>query len=102
MASYLLTSQIIFMKESNLMMSAHNLYRVLFMGTPDFAVPSLQMLKDEGYDVIGVVTQPDRPKGRRRELTPSPVKSAAIGLELPVYQPERLKDERAIDELKQL
>ncbi|GAA0358829.1 methionyl-tRNA formyltransferase [Bacillus horti] len=65
--------------------------KIVFMGTPDFAVPSLDRLIADGYDVIGVVTQPDRPKGRKRTLTPPPVKEAALKHNLPVLQPERLK-----------
>lgn len=63
--------------------------RILFWGTPDFAVSSLRALDDEGYEVVGVVTQPDRPAGRGRRLTPSPVKEAAEDLGLPVLTPER-------------
>ncbi|WNQ13670.1 methionyl-tRNA formyltransferase [Paenibacillus aurantius] len=66
---------------------------ILFMGTPDFAVPSLRMLMEEGYNVIAVVTQPDRPKGRKRVLTPPPVKVEAERYGLPVLQPERLRRE---------
>ncbi|MDQ0416470.1 methionyl-tRNA formyltransferase [Croceifilum oryzae] len=65
--------------------------RIVFMGTPDFAVPVLRMLVEEGYHIIQVVTQPDRPKGRKRELTPPPVKVAAQELGLPVYQPEKVR-----------
>ena len=61
------------------------------MGTPDFAVPSLKALIREGYDVAGVFTQPDRPKGRGNKLTPSPVKVAATEAGIPVYQPERIR-----------
>ncbi|TCS84360.1 methionyl-tRNA formyltransferase [Tepidibacillus fermentans] len=71
--------------------------RIVFMGTPDFAVPSLQSLVDHGYNVVGVVTQPDRPKGRKQILTPSPVKELAIKLGLEVFQPERIKREEAIE-----
>ncbi|MFV9509933.1 methionyl-tRNA formyltransferase [Tepidibacillus sp. LV47] len=73
--------------------------RIVFMGTPDFAVPSLQSLVDHGYEVVGVVTQPDRPKGRKQVLTPSPVKELAIKLGLEVYQPERIKREEAIEHI---
>ena len=62
------------------------------MGTPDFAVPSLKRLVEEGYDVKLVITQPDRPAGRGKKLTPPPVKVVAQELGIPVYQPERLKD----------
>jgi methionyl-tRNA formyltransferase len=71
----------------------------VFMGTPDFAVPSLQAMVEEGYHVVGVVTQPDRPKGRKRELTPPPVKVAAQELGLPVLQPEKLREPAALDEV---
>ncbi len=64
--------------------------RVLFYGTPDFAVPSLRALLGEGFDVVGVVTRPDRPTGRHRSTaTPSPVKAAALAEDLPVLEPER-------------
>lgn len=65
--------------------------RIVFMGTPDFAVPVLHMLCKEGYQVIQAVTQPDRPKGRKRILTPPPVKVAAEQLGIPVYQPEKIR-----------
>jgi len=67
-------------------------YRVVFMGSPDFAVPTLQVLA-EHYPVIGVVTQPDRPAGRGRKLTPPPVKTLAQKLELPIIQPEKLQSD---------
>jgi len=72
--------------------------KVLFMGTPDFAVPSLRVLLEEGYDVIGTVTQPDRPKGRKRVLTPPPVKVFALEHGIPVLQPERLRRPEAVAE----
>jgi len=65
--------------------------KIVFMGTPAFAVPSLQMLVEEGYNVVAVLSQPDRPQGRKKILTPSPVKEAALSLGLPVLQPERLR-----------
>ncbi len=67
--------------------------RILFMGTPDFALFSLRALVESGEDVIGVVTQPDKPKGRKAILTPPPVKVYAIEQEIPVYQPKTLRDE---------
>ncbi|MBA4494187.1 methionyl-tRNA formyltransferase [Paenactinomyces guangxiensis] len=70
--------------------------RIVFMGTPDFAVPSLRALVEEKYQVVAVVTQPDRPKGRKKELTPPPVKVAAQNYGIPVYQPEKLRDPEAI------
>ncbi|RJQ24903.1 MAG: methionyl-tRNA formyltransferase [Peptococcaceae bacterium] len=66
--------------------------RVLFMGTPDFAVPSLQGLLDGDYRVVGVVTQPDRPKGRGGKTLPSPVKKVALAHGLAVYQPGRITE----------
>lgn len=71
--------------------------RIVFMGTPDFAVPSLRMLVEEGYEVAAVVTQPDRPKGRKRELTPSPVKVFALERGLPVLQPEKMRAAEAVE-----
>jgi len=67
--------------------------RILFMGTPDFAVPSLKTLIDNGYEVIGAVTQTDRPKGRGHKLQAPPVKEFAIANNIPVYQPLKLSKE---------
>jgi methionyl-tRNA formyltransferase len=67
--------------------------RVIFMGTPDFAVPVLQQVIQDGYDVVAVVTQPDRPKGRKRVLSPPPVKVEALKHGIPVLQPEKIKNE---------
>lgn len=69
------------------------------MGTPDFAVASLDALLEAGYNVIGVVTQPDRPVGRKQVLTPPPVKEAALRHGLPVLQPEKIKVEEALEEV---
>ncbi|MFC4735550.1 methionyl-tRNA formyltransferase [Bacillus daqingensis] len=66
--------------------------RAVFMGTPDFSVPVLEKILAEGYDVPLVVTQPDRPRGRKKELIPSPVKQAAQAHGIPVWQPEKLTD----------
>jgi len=75
--------------------------RIIFMGTPEFAVPSLRMLLAQGdeYEVAAVVTQPDRPKGRKRVLTPSPVKAFALEQGLAVLQPEKLRAAEAVREL---
>ncbi|HXB52309.1 MAG TPA: methionyl-tRNA formyltransferase [Rhizomicrobium sp.] len=70
--------------------------RVVFLGTPAFAVPTLESLVGAGYDVLLVVTQPDRPSGRGRHLAASPVKEAALRLGLPVYQPERIRRPEAV------
>ncbi|MCD5322632.1 MULTISPECIES: methionyl-tRNA formyltransferase [Pontibacillus] len=67
--------------------------RIVFMGTPDFAVPVLQQLIADQYNVVAVVTQPDRPKGRKREMTPPPVKVEAERHHIPVLQPEKIKHE---------
>ncbi|KEO81955.1 methionyl-tRNA formyltransferase [Tumebacillus flagellatus] len=74
--------------------------RILFMGTPDFAVPCLEKMVANGYEVVAVVTQPDRPKGRKGELAPPPVKEAALRLGLPVLQPEKVRAEDALNELE--
>ena len=77
--------------------------RLVFWGTSSFAVPSLHALVGEGFDVVGVVTQPDRAAGRSRsELIPPPVKSAAIAEELPVFQPEKANDEQFLAQLRAL
>lgn len=70
------------------------------MGTPEFAVPSLKALVDEGYGVTAVVTQPDKPKGRGKHLAQSPVKECALVYEIPLLQPARIKDEAFINALK--
>ncbi|MNW40009.1 Methionyl-tRNA formyltransferase [compost metagenome] len=75
---------------------------IVFMGTPDFAVPSLESLIKEGYNVVGVVTQPDRPQGRKKILTPTPVKEAALKYGLPVLQPQRMRSPEAVEELAAL
>ena len=75
--------------------------RIVFMGTPEFAVPSLKALIREGYDVAGVFTQPDRPKGRGNKLTPSPVKVTATEAGIPVYQPERIR-KTGVEDLRSL
>ena len=67
--------------------------RVVFMGTPDFSVPVLETIIREGYEVVGVVTQPDRPVGRKRILTPTPVKQKAMEHGIPVFQPEKIKED---------
>ena len=66
--------------------------RILFMGTPEFAVPSLEVLVGKGYPVVAVVTQPDRPKGRGQVSAPPPVKVCALAKGLPVLQPRRVRD----------
>lgn len=67
--------------------------RIVFMGTPDFSVPVLQQLIEDNYEVVLVVTQPDRPKGRKKQLSPPPVKEEAIKQGIPVFQPEKIKND---------
>lgn len=75
--------------------------RVVFMGTPDFSVPALENIAKR-YEVVAVVTQQDRPKGRGHKMQYTPVKEKAIELEIPVYQPKRVKDPEFVDILKTL
>jgi methionyl-tRNA formyltransferase len=75
--------------------------RIIFAGTPDFSVPCLQALRDAGHEVVAVYTQPDRPAGRGRKLTPGPVKEAATALGLPLFQPTSLRDPAAIATLRE-
>lgn len=76
--------------------------RIVFMGTPDFAAASLEKLIDEHFDVVGVFTQPDKPKGRGMEMSYSPVKELAIKHELPVFQPVKMRDGQALEQIKAL
>lgn len=75
---------------------------LVFLGTPEFAVPTLDAIIAAGHRVPLVVTQPDRPKGRKQELIPSPVKAAALRHGIAVYQPERIRRPEALDRLKEL
>ena len=74
--------------------------KIVFMGTPDFAVPTLQALIQH-HEVIGVVTQPDRPAGRKQQIRQSPVKQVAVEADIPVFQPKKLRKSEAIEALKQ-
>ncbi|WRS26868.1 methionyl-tRNA formyltransferase [Oscillospiraceae bacterium MB08-C2-2] len=76
--------------------------RIVFMGTPDFAATCLARLLEEGREVVGVFSQPDRPKGRGHKLAPPPVKELALAHEIPVYQPTALRDGKALELLKEL
>jgi methionyl-tRNA formyltransferase len=76
--------------------------RLVFLGTPAFAVPTLERVVEAGHKVLEVVTQPDRPRGRGQELAPSPVKQSALRLALPVYQPERVRRPEAVEHLRGL
>ena len=74
--------------------------RIVFMGTPDFAVESLKCLVEGGYNVVGVITMPDKPAGRGHKIQYSPVKQYALEHQLPLLQPEKLKDESFIEALR--
>lgn len=73
--------------------------RIVFMGTPDFSVPILRRILMDGFKVIGVVTQPDRPVGRKRVLTPPPVKKEAEKHGIPVFQPEKLRQSEELEQI---
>ncbi len=76
--------------------------RTVFMGTPDFALDALRGLIEAGVQLVGVYTQPDRPKGRGKKLAPPPVKELALEYKIPVFQPQKLRDPVAVAELKAL
>ena len=76
--------------------------RIVFMGTPDFAVPTLTALIEGGHEVVAVVTQPDKPKGRGKAVLMTPVKEKAIEYEIPVYQPVKVRDPEFVELLKTL
>ena len=76
--------------------------RIVFMGTPDFAVPCLQRLLEDGHEVPAVFTQPDKPAGRHAVLTPPPVKQLALSHGIPVYQPAKMRDGTAAALLREL
>ena len=74
--------------------------RIIFMGTPEFAVPSFEILVESGFNVVAVITAPDKPKGRGRKLSTSPIKESAIKHNIPILQPKNLKSPEFIEELK--
>jgi methionyl-tRNA formyltransferase len=74
--------------------------RIIFLGTPDFAVPTLEAIIINGFDVVAVVTAPDRPAGRGLQMRSSPVKECALKHNIPVLQPEKLRDEEFLKLLK--
>ena len=76
--------------------------RVVFWGTPEFAAPSLRALIGEGFEVVGVVTRPDKPQGRSREIIPSPVKQIALEEEIKIFQPKNAKDPELYEKLTEL
>ncbi|MEH7222509.1 methionyl-tRNA formyltransferase [Bacillus sp. JJ1566] len=73
--------------------------RIVFMGTPDFSVPVLRQIIEDGYEVVAVVTQPDRPVGRKRVLTPPPVKVEALKHNIPVLQPNKIRERQEIEQV---
>ncbi len=77
-----------------------NTLRIIFMGTPEFAVPSLEILAQDKFKVVAVITAPDKPQGRGQKLTPSPVKACALKHNIPVLQPANLKSPEFLEELK--
>lgn len=76
--------------------------KIVFMGTPDFSVPCLEALIEAGHDVVLAVTQADKPKGRGHKLTPPPVKECALTHNIPVFQPEKMKDDASFERLKEV
>ena len=74
--------------------------RLVFLGTPAFAVPTLERVAEAGHEVLAVVTQPDRPRGRGQTPASPPVKLAAVRLGLPVFQPERVRRPEVVEELR--
>ena len=76
--------------------------KIVYMGTPDFAVPPLAALVENGYEVTAVITQPDKPKGRGKTLMPTPVKEEALKHEIPVYQPAKVRDPEFLETLQKL
>ena len=76
--------------------------RVVFMGTPDIAATCLKKIIGDGFEVVGVYTQPDRPKGRGMKMVYSPVKEVALAHDLPVYQPENFREDETVQQLRQL
>ena len=76
--------------------------RVVFMGTPDIAATCLQKILADGFDVVGVYTQPDRPKGRGMKMVASPVKQTAVAANIPVFQPENFREEETVQQLRDL
>ena len=76
--------------------------RIVFMGTPDIAATCLKKLIADGFDVVGVYTQPDRPKGRGMKLVASPVKEVALSHDIPVFQPENFREEETVEQLRDL
>ena len=73
---------------------------IVFMGTPDFSVPTLKLLCDSAHNVVGVFTQPDKAVGRKQIITPCAVKNFALSKSIPVFQPKTLRDGEALESIK--
>ena len=76
--------------------------KVIFMGTPDFSVGTLEARAEAGHEVVLAVTQPDKPKGRGGKMQYTPVKEAALARDIPVYQPKKIREPECIEELKNI
>lgn len=76
--------------------------KIIYMGTPDFAVNALEALIDAGHEIAAVITQPDKAKGRSRALIPTPVKEQALKHGIAVYQPEKIRDAQMVDKIKDI
>ncbi|MEK0398853.1 methionyl-tRNA formyltransferase, partial [Tetragenococcus halophilus] len=76
--------------------------KIVFMGTPEFSVPILEGLVTAGYEVLAVVTQPDRPVGRKKKIVASPVKEKALALGIPILQPEKISGSKEMEEIARL
>ena len=88
--------------EADYMVSANGKFRIVFMGTPEFAVPALKALVGSGHDICAVVSQPDRKKGRGRKVVPTPVKVVAEAAGLKVLQPEKVREPEFLDTIREL
>jgi methionyl-tRNA formyltransferase len=75
--------------------------KVVFMGSSEFAVPSLLALQEGGHQVVGVVSQPDKAKGRGKKISPTPIKAKAAEMGLEVYQTDNIKSSQALDQIRQ-
>ncbi len=76
--------------------------RIVFIGTGEIGVPTLQALQESEHELVGVVTQPDKPAGRDQKITPPPIKAAFAGKKMPILQPARIKDRQAIEQIREL
>ena len=91
-----------FLQNSGNMINRKEDLRIVFMGTPEFAVESLKALVENDYNVVGVITMPDKPAGRGHKMQFSAVKEYALSKQLPILQPEKLKDEVFLEQLSML